>query len=150
MKKMLIAAIATLAVVVAVPVSAFAANGEITVVSGTVRAGGTPVSNADVDVSCNGHVQSDMTNGTGGYVVQFPAADCPTGATVTASATKGGATGNNSGTANQIGGTKLNVAVVDVDVALPEMGTIVGGIAALGAGAAFMVVRRKQQSGPNL
>lgn len=145
MKKLFLLALVSVGIVFAVPASTFAASSASTMVSGTVRANSKPVANATVKVTCAAVSGTDTTDSTGGYLVSFLASNCPTGSKVTAMATSsGGAAGTNSGTANQIGGTKLNVAVVDVNVALPEMGAAVSAVAALSAGGAFLVIRRKQ------
>ncbi len=145
MKKKLLLAFAALAVVFAVPASSFAVdNPAVTQITGTVSSAGSPVGGANVQVTCGSVSGNDTTDSEGVYLVTFAAADCPKGSTTTAAATKGDASGSNSGTANKIT-NKLNIALVDVDVAVPEMGTIVGGIAALGAGGAFLIIRKRQQ-----
>ncbi len=149
MKKILSATLLSLLAVLVFPVAASAATPAQTMVSGVVKQSGKALAGANVSVTCNGTSGSDTSDTDGSYLVGFSAEDCPSGATVTAVASKGDAAGSKTGKANQIGGTKLNVAVVDVDVALPEMSTIVSGIAAVGAGGAFLIIRRKQSLGLN-
>lgn len=144
MKKILSVLAVSLFAVVAFPVAASAATPAQTLVSGIVRQDGNPLTGANVLVTCASVSGSDTTDATGSYLVEFTAADCPAGATVTAVASKDGAAGQNSSTANQIGGTKLNVSVIDVDVALPEMSTIVGGMTAVAVGGGLLLMRRKQ------
>lgn len=133
--------IATVLSVVAMPVATFAAPA-VTDVSGVVTHNGSPVSGASVTVTCNGNSDSNITDGTGTYLVAFAASDCPNGQTATVIATKGPLTGNNSGPVNGIT-NKLNIAVVDVAV-VPEYGIIgLTGAAVIGGGA-FMVMRRRQ------
>jgi hypothetical protein len=144
MKKILLSALVSLGFVVAVPISASAMSPS-TMVSGTVKSGSTALAGANVSVTCNGNVQTDTTDASGGYLVGFAASDCPAGSVAHAVATSGSQSGTGSGAVKQDGSDKLNVAVADVNVGLPEMGTLVGGVAAIGAGGAFMVTRRKQQ-----
>jgi hypothetical protein len=149
MKKKLLLALATVLTALAIPASSFAAP-VTTIVTGQVtKSGSVPVSGANVTVNCNSVSDTDTTDAGGQYSVTFNPSDCPDGATATAHVTSSAGTGSNSGTIESAtlgsSGTTINVGIVDVQVALPEMGTIVGGVAALGAGGAFFVIRRQQQ-----
>jgi hypothetical protein len=149
MKKKLLLALATVLTALAIPASSFAAP-VTTIVTGQVtKSGSVPVSGANVTVNCNSVSDTDTTDAGGQYSVTFNPSDCPDGATATAHVTSSDGTGSNSGTIESAtlgsSGTTINVGIVDVQVALPEMGTIVGGVAALGAGGAFFVIRRQQQ-----
>ena len=143
MKKILISTIVTLLSVFAIPAAASATevSASQTFISGTVRQSGSPVNGASVHVTCNSVFANDTTDATGAYGVLFSATDCPSGATATASATKGSASGSNSGSVAPH--TALNLAIVDVNIALPEMGAITGALATVAAGGAFMVIRRR-------
>jgi|GEM_PF-7050245 hypothetical protein len=115
----------------------------LTVVSGTVTNNGNPVVGANVSVSCDGNILTSSTNASGGYVVQYSTiALCPNGATATATATKGGLNGSNSGPVSNVVPNTLNISTVNVSV-VPELGALTGVGAAIIGGAAFMVVRRK-------
>lgn len=143
MKKLLTSTLIGLVGAVVFPAaSTFAATGT-TNVFGTVTGGGSPISGANVSVECNGNIQTDSTDADGGYLVQYTLTECPNGETANVSATKGSNSGSNSGKVNKQN-SKLNVAMVDVNIALPEMGVVTGGIATLGAGGALLLTRRKR------
>lgn len=141
-KRVLITTIVSVAAMLAFPLSASALSPE-TDVTGTVTLSGSPVDHAKVTVVCDGKQRVDFTDASGAYLVSYPIADCPAGSPVNVSATKGSDSGANSGTANKIT-TKLNLALVDVTISLPEMGLVTGVAAAIAAGAAFLVIRRSQ------
>jgi hypothetical protein len=140
MRKLLLSVFVSLAAIIAFPLSASAAAAQ-TDVSGTVTNNGVGVSGAKVTVVCDNNARHDTTDASGGYLVTYPAKDCPAGSHVDVVATKKKSGGYDSGTANPID-TKLNVALVNVS--LPEMGLITGAAAVLGAGVTFLVVRRRQ------
>lgn len=141
-KKLLSALMSGFALAVLVPASTFALASK-TDVTGVVTNNGHPVSGAHVTVICDNNVKKTTTDGSGTYLVQYKIAKCPKGATVHVTATKSKEGGNNTGISNPVT-TKLNVALVNVS--LPEFGLITAGIATLIAGAAFVVVRRRQIS----
>src|SRR5690349_4728078 len=98
MKKRTLSLFAVLGILVAslgVTVGAHAApTPALTEVTGVVtNNSGDPVSAADVTVTCNGHMASDVTDAAGSYRVSFPAGDCPFGATVKVMAQKAGMSG---------------------------------------------------------
>ena len=127
---------------------------DTTFISGIVtdaNNGNVPVAGADVDVTCNGNLLEATSELDGSYSVQFDAADCPNDETTTlvVSASKDGLTGSNNtadwySESTQVGCLELIVNVACADVPLvPEFGTIIGVLTALGALGTFFVVRRK-------
>ena len=141
MKKLLLSILATVGIVVILPVSAFAEGVGVSDIAGTITEGGSPVSGASVTVVCDGNTLTSGTTVAGAYFVSFPNSECPTGDTASVTATKDGASGSNSGTVNGLT-TDISLAIVNVSI-VPELGAITGGAAAVLGGAAFMVVRRK-------
>lgn len=144
------AAVVSLFALVAFPLSASAAPIRTIVTGKVTKAGNVPVSGASVTVKCGSVSETDPTDSDGQYSVSFDPNDCPDGATATAQASSSDGSGANSGTVNTeqlSSGVELNIAIVDVQVAVPEMGTIVGGMTAVAAGGAFLIIRRKQQLG---
>ncbi len=142
----LTAMILALASVSAIPICATV---QTTYVSGTItdQSNGT-VSGASVDVTCNGHLNSTISDVDGGYSVQYPASECGYNDTVSVSATHGSLNGNSDSvewyTQNtQIGCLELIVNVACADVALiPEFGLIVGTLTVLSAIGVFFFVRK--------
>src|ERR1039458_9910651 len=98
MKKLILSILATVGIAVILPVSAFAADSGTSYIAGTITKGGSPLSGASVSVLCDGNTQTSGTTTAGGYLVSFPASNCPAGDTATVTATKGSSTGSNSGT----------------------------------------------------
>jgi len=144
MKKVLLTVLATIGVAILLPATAFAAQPAVTDVTGVVSDAGNPVAGAKVTVTCNSYKGTDHTDKTGSYRVQFTAKKCPAGSSVVVTATtKSGLNGTGSGTVSPDGSAKLNVAIVNVTVGLPEMGAVTGSAAALAAGGAFFVTRRR-------
>ena len=142
MKKLLLSILATVSIAVILPVSAFADDGGTSTIAGTVSGKGGPVSGASVSVTCDGNTLGSGTTVAGAYIVNFPSSECPAGDTASVTATKGGASGSNSGTVNALG-ADINLAIIPVSI-VPELGALTGAGAAILGGAAFMVVRRKQ------
>jgi hypothetical protein len=136
-----LACVAILGVLGVFPAAGLAASGK-TDVSGYVFFKGSPVKGAVVTVTANGFVKGDVTDKSGAYFVQFSAKSVPAGSTVTVQAFKGKKSGSNTGTAGALT-TKLNVALVNVDM-VPEFGMIAGGAALLIGGGAFLFMRRRR------
>lgn len=143
MKKRIALFLTTVFAVVALPAATFA-TGSKTDITGVVTNGGNPVVGAKVVVVCNSNSRKDTTDGTGTYLVQFPAAQCPAGAHATVVATKGKKGGTNSANINSVT-NKLNVNIINVSI--PEFGLIAGVGASLIGGGAFLVIRQRQISG---
>ena len=146
MKKLLLSILTAVSVAIVMPLSASAATAGTSYIAGTVTKNGNPVVGATVTVTCNGHSRtSPPTTVAGDYFVQFGSNDCPAGDVAHVTATKGSTSGSNSGTVNNLTSepTTINLAIVDVSI-VPEFGALAGGGAALLAGGAFMIVRRKQ------
>ena len=145
MNKFLVSGLVSLVAMVAIPLSVSAApvvNG-MTDVTGTVTYSNNPVDGAHVTVVCNGNQGTDTTDSAGDYLVVFKSSQCPANATVSVTATKGEENGTDTGTANKLN-TKLNIAMVDVSVALPEMGVATGAVAIAAAGGTVLVTRRRR------
>lgn len=145
MKKHL-ASIALIAAFVVLPAATFAASG-FTQISGTVYTNNNQkVSGAKVTVICDGHSKKTITASNGSYLVQYATKKCPAGSNATASATKGTKTGSNSEKVNNVTGTTINLAIVNITI--PEFSAILGFIAVLIAGGAFLSIRsRKTNAG---
>ncbi|MEK7152591.1 MAG: hypothetical protein AAB834_01480, partial [Patescibacteria group bacterium] len=124
MKKLILSMLVTLGITLLLPAAAFAAATS-TVVSGIVTdKAGKPVAGATVSVICNGNTKTDTTDAAGAYGVTFTIAQCPSGKTAQAVASKGNSNGVSSGTVNA-GHADINLAVVNVKiVAVPEFGVI--------------------------
>ncbi|HUA13300.1 MAG TPA: hypothetical protein VL989_02260 [Candidatus Sulfotelmatobacter sp.] len=145
MKKKLLSALASGAVLaLLIPATSFAAPSQ-TSISGVVTEGGNPVSKASVVVTCGTKTKTTKSNSTGTYLVNIQQNFCPTGASINVTATKGGESGSVSGTATEET-NKLNVALLNVSL-VPEFGLITAASAAMIGGGAFLVVRRRHASG---
>src|ERR1700689_2173886 len=99
-KKFALSMAATLGVALIIPASSFAIAAK-TDITGVVTNNGNPVTGAKVTVICDNNARHDTTDGTGTYLVQFPAAQCPAGDHATVVATKGKKGGTNSTTINK-------------------------------------------------
>ncbi|MFH1249056.1 MAG: hypothetical protein V1660_02800 [archaeon] len=102
----------------------------------------TTVANADVDVTCNANLLSTTADVNGEYCVCYETG-CTTGDTVTVTATDipSGASGTETGLVDLLGCT-LNVAIIDVFI--PEFSAIAAGIALIGSGVGFAMLRRRK------
>jgi hypothetical protein len=125
---------------------------ETTFVSGIITDatnGNAAVAGASVTVDCNGNLEYATSDALGGYEVQYTTAECPLNSAVSVSATYDGLNGNSNSVSwsslnQQVGCLQLIVNVACADVPLvPEFGTLVGVLTALGAVGVFFVVRRK-------
>ncbi len=118
-----------------------------TFVSGSVTGTGNRVSRASVRVTCNGATSTASTGGNGSFRVQFDAAACPSGSTATVTASKDGQSGMATASVTQRN-RGINEAVANItvtNVAVPELGTVIGmSVAAMGAGAFIFMTRRRQ------
>lgn len=109
-----------------------------TVVNGIVymEDGQTPVSGVMVTATCNEIELSDETNDQGLFNIVFDGMDCMIGDEVTLG------TGETAVTTTVKEGTNtVNLAFANIRV--PEFGAIAGALAVLGAGAAYMRLRKK-------
>jgi hypothetical protein len=140
MKKVILGALSSLLLILAVPAASFAAAAQ-TDVSGTVTDNGSLVQGADVTIMCNGLTRHTTTGGKGAYLFVFQKVNCPDGSNVTVTATKASMDGSNSGSVNSES-NKLNVAIINVS--LPELGAFAAGGAAILGGGAFLAVRRNE------
>jgi hypothetical protein len=146
MKKFLSSMIATLGIVILLPVAALAAPAS-TVIAGIITdKDGKPVAGATVSVICNGNTKTDTSDAAGAYGVSFTLAQCPSGKTAQVVASKGNNNGVNSGVVNA-GHADINIAVLNVKItAAPEFGLITAAAASLVGGGAFMMMRRRSFS----
>lgn len=148
MKRVLLTVLATLSVAILLPATALAdpshPSSEWTVVSGQIKDSKGPVKGATVTVSCNGHSKTTYSIWNGYYATYFKYSQCSDGDTVTVTAvTSKGLSGTSTGTVRE-GKCDLDLALVNVTVGLPEMGAFTGSAAALAAGGAFFVTRRRK------
>ncbi len=118
-----------------------------TVITGTVRGPeNTTISGASVTVVCDGNVRNTSTNSSGDYIVTYPSSECVQGDTATATATNGDGSGSNSGTVQRftaVNGLELDIAILDIAIAVPEFGIVTGVISALGSGVVYLGMKRK-------
>lgn len=122
-----------------------------TQVKGTIKdSSGNNVSNATVQVVCNGSLRGATTNGAGLYQVDYTFEECDDPDSLQASATSPNGSGSQSGTVQSyliINNNRLNVAGVNLTlttITVPEMGSI-GSLVAMTAGiAGFIYLRSKQ------
>ncbi len=104
-----------------------------------------PVPGAEVTVTCNDIVKETVTLSDGSYAVKYfnfynqNEQYCVVGDTAYVLAEKDEASGSNSGSVNNFIVVKMAV----VNVQIPEFSEITAGIALLGAGAVFLILRRK-------
>jgi hypothetical protein len=146
MKRLLLSVLAVVGMAVLVPASAMAVTPTgTTYIAGTITHNGSPVSGASVAVTCNSNVLDSSTTVAGGYLVQFPAGQCPDSATAGVAASKGALGGSNSGTVDSLT-TDINLALVNVSI-VPELGLITGIGATIMGGGAFLVLRQRHLSG---
>lgn len=148
MKKVVLSVLVSLVAVFALPLTAYASAN----VDGYVNDNnGNGVNGASVYATCTdsgntatGSATSATVNGkAGGYYIQLsPTGTCKAGDTVTVTATKGSTSGTASGTFTNLG-ADVNIALVSVTIGLPEMGLATGVFAAIAAGGAFLVIRRR-------
>ena len=144
MKKIMLSTIASLGAFLLLPAATFAAT--LTTVSGVVTNGANkPVIGATVSVVCNGNTKTDTTDASGAYAVTFTDAQCPAGKVAQVVASKGDMNGGSSGKVT--GHTDINVSVQNVKItAMPELGAVTGGAAALVGGGSFLAIRRRNHS----
>ena len=151
MKKRILVALMALGALVAVPTAtsfAYPTNSDVT---GVVTQDGKAVAGATVTVVCNNISQDATTDATGSYLATYsPASTCPAGSTVTVDAVKGALSGGSKGSMTPYGSADLNVAIVNVSVALPEFGLATGAIAGVAGVGAITVIRRRQLRGQTI
>ncbi len=118
-----------------------------TVITGTVfDGGGNEVNGAAVTVVCDGNVRNTTTNSSGDYLVTYPSSECVQGDTATASATAPEGSGSNTGTVERFtagSGLELDIAIINITLAVPEFGAIGGVLTAIGSGLTFLGLKRK-------
>jgi LPXTG-motif cell wall-anchored protein len=134
--------IALIAIFVILPAASFA-NSTLTQVTGKVTYNGKAVSGATVRIVCNTYVKHTTTNKKGVYTSEYPVSRCANGRKATATATKGTETGSGSVKIKNHKGV-LNIALCKKVVSVPEFSTILGIIAVLIAGGAFLTIRRRK------
>ncbi|MFH1249057.1 MAG: hypothetical protein V1660_02805 [archaeon] len=102
----------------------------------------SPVALADVDVTCNGNMLSTTASVNGDYCVCFTSG-CTTGDAVSVTATDeaSDASGTETGTVDLFG-CSLNISIVDVFI--PEFSAIAAGVALIGSGVGFAMLRRRK------
>ena len=115
--------------------------GLISSVTGTVYdQDNNVVVGADVDVTCNDVTESAVTNALGDYYVEFDEGVCYFEDPVSATATKGEASGSEDGVMCDAEECFIPIAIVDITI--PEFGLIAGAVALVGALGIF-IYRRK-------
>lgn len=120
-----------------------------TIVAGTIYKDviANPVGGATVDVTCNETTISNVSLTNGAYSVVFDCTQCTYEDEVTVHAKKDGVGENTAEGEVDMSweipcGIKLDIGIVNVPL-VPEFGTVIGVLTALGALGAFFVVRRK-------
>jgi hypothetical protein len=145
--KKILLAMAVMFSLVLLPAGVASANSSSTEVSGKVTLNHHRVRHAEVTVTCNGHSRTTTTDWQGNYSVKFWSGQCNQGDTITVTASKGSASGENTYVKRRprqrcdYGSIYINVALEDVSV--PEFGPAEVITAALVAGGTFFMVRRR-------
>ena len=138
--------IATLGIVLLLPVAVLAAPTSSIVAGIVTDKDGKPVAGATVSVICNGNTKTDTSDAAGAYAVSFTLAQCPSGKTAQVVASKDNKNGVNSGVVNA-GHADVNIAVLNVKItAAPEFGLLTAAAASVVGGGAFMMMRRRAHS----
>lgn len=125
---------------------------EQTLITGTVYgAGGNPVNGGDVTIRCgtgsiNAPIQAD-----GSYQIFFPQSQCKSGDTANVHAFTSQGEGTNSASVEDttVNGpvVNLDVAVINVNIAVPEFGAVTGLVSMIGAAASFVYLKSKEMIG---
>ncbi len=124
---------------------------ETTFVSGVVTDanGVNPIGSAEVTVDCDGVEKDTTSESDGSYSVQFEASECDAGDDVTVTATFGDLNGESQEVVWHTENERveclelvINVACANVPL-VPEFGTVIGIVTALGALGVFFVVRKQ-------
>ena len=101
------------------------------------------ISNANVEVTCNGNVENTSSLDDGSYSVTYSEFDCNSRKDLNIFATtESGLYGSNGGVIHDNAFDKWDLAVVNVPL-VPEFGFFVGGLTILGAVGIFFFIRRK-------
>ena len=102
------------------------------------------ISEADVNVLCNGNTLTAISRSDGSYNVEFDnPTDCEAGDSLTVSAVKGDLYGSETGIIHDdVFGNNWDLAIVNVPL-VPEFGLIVGVLTILSAVGVFFFVRRE-------
>ena len=112
-----------------------------TVINGIVSydpEGNDPAADVEVDVFCNGYDDSDMTDENGYYFVVFGPGECPLESYVEACV---GDMCNDGIVTTCFDENPINI--LGIDIIIPEFGLIAGAVAAAGAIAGFVFLRKK-------
>ena len=116
----------------------------MTLVRGIIYSSDTSagISDASVEVSCNGHVESTISFLAGEYAVLFNQSECGKGDTVSVYASHPDYGANSrSGVVSDTSILVLDLATVNVPL-VPEFGAVVGVLTMLSAVGLFFVVRK--------
>ena len=144
MKKTIIFIVFTLVLAISC-VSTASTSPDTTIIAGKIYNAeytGT-IAGADVEVTCNGNVQTITSASDGAYSVQYPEDVCHEGNSLSVYAEKDGLTGYKEGEIHDdYPMVHWNLAVVNVPL-VPEFGVVVGGLTVLGALGLFFLVRKK-------
>lgn len=121
---------------------------EITTVRGQITGpDGNPFKLADVSVSCDGQTKTTKAGGQGRFIVVFVGRNtCEAGDTATITASKDGVTGSTTGIVQERRDGRIvdrNFSVVNMNVSVPEFGTITGAIALIGSAGTFFALRKR-------
>lgn len=105
-----------------------------------------PVIGANINVTCNGNLKTDVSQIDGTYSVSFnnTANECPNGNTVTVVAEKNGVTNSETGVVHDYTAIMPDLYVGVVNIALiPEFGLLIGALTFVSAVAVFFFVRKQ-------
>ena len=102
------------------------------------------VSNATVNVTCNGNNLTTTSVAEGAYSVTYNASLCTFGDSISVYAFKGGLSGWGDGNTVSVDMTPLDVSIGVSNVPLvPEFGLIIGGLTIISAVCVFFFVRKQ-------
>lgn len=149
MKKILFGLIFALSLFAFTGISkASAVSTQVGIVQGLVsKPDNSPADGASVSVVCNSNTQTDTTDSSGFYFVQYPDGDCVAGDTATVTATLGSLSGTNTGVMVTNGYNPylvLDVAIVHVPL-IPEFGLITGAAALTASAGSFLFLKRRKK-----
>lgn len=125
---------------------------EQTLITGIVYGSdGNPVNGGDVTIRCGtGSINAPIqSNGT--YSIFFPQTECKAGDTANVHAFTAGGEGTNSAPIEDttVDGPVINldVAIINVNISVPEFGALTGLVSMIGAAASFVYLKSKEMIG---
>ena len=118
-----------------------------TLINGTIYLNSinNPISNADVEVICNGLMQNTTSDSLGQYAVTYYEGNCQYTDSVLVSAKKDSLTGETEGIVNisgqQVESIRMDVGIFNVAL-VPEFGILIGSLTIISSIVVFFFLRR--------